>query len=412
MRIIILTQYYPPETGAPQNRLSDLAQRLHRSGVEVTVHTAMPNYPQMKKHRGYRWRFYKKERVEGITVHRSWIYCGTSKRIIPRLFNYFSFVITSVITGIFVLRRSDFLLVESPPLFLGYSAYILSRCKRAKMIFNVSDLWPESAEKLGLVTSRRMLRMAYGLERFCYRKSAFVTGQTQGICRSISERFPGKTVQWLPNGVDMDSFVPCKTDLLWRSKNGFGCDDFLILYAGIIGHAQGLEVIIRAAEILKEYPSIHFIILGSGPEKDGLINMVEEKGISNVTFPEGVARKEMPEIIASVNASVVPLKKLELFTGAIPSKIFEALAMEKPILLGVEGEAYDLFVKEAQAALFFEPENAEDLARQTLALFNKHDEAMAMGKRGREFAIRRFNRKTIAESLKELMVKQLYTNYL
>lgn len=403
MRIIILTQYYPPETGAPQNRLSDLALRLHQSGVEVTVHTAMPNYPLMQKHKGYRWRFYKKEKTDGITIHRSWIYCGTSKRIIPRLFNYFSFVITSVITGIFVLRRSDFLLVESPPLFLGYSAYILSRCKRAKLIFNVSDLWPESAEKLGLVTNRRMLRMAYRLERFCYLKSVLITGQTQGICKSISQRFPGKRVHWLPNGVDMDTFIPGKPDPQWRINNGFSSEDFLVLYAGIIGHAQGLEVILQAAEILKAQKHIHYLILGSGPEKDRLIQVAAEKGITNVTFLNGVPKKEMPGILASVNAAVVPLKKLELFTGAIPSKIFEALAMEKPILLGVEGEAYDLFVKDAKAALFFEPENAEDLAQQTLHLSQNPPEAAAMGKRGREFAISRFNRSHIAASLKKIM---------
>lgn len=399
MKIIILTQYYPPETGAPQNRLSDLAKRLHQLGVKVTIHTAMPNYPQMKKYPGYRWRFYRKEKTDGITIHRSWIYCSASKRILPRLFNYFSFVISSVLTGIFVLRRSDFMLVESPPLFLGYSAFILSRCKRAKLIFNVSDLWPESAEKLGLVTSRRMLRMAYGLERFCYRKSLLVTGQTQGICASISGRFPKTQVHWLPNGVDMHSFIPAAVDIEWREKNGFKASEILLLYAGIIGHAQGLDVILEAAEKLKEHSTIKFIILGSGPEKDRLKALAQKRQISGVVFMDGVARSEMPVVLASVNAAVIPLKKLELFTGAIPSKIFEALAMEKPILLGVEGEAKELFIRQAKAGLFFEPENSDDLARNVLHLIKQPEEAAAMGRRGREFALTRFNRKDIAEGL-------------
>jgi len=402
MRIIILTQYYPPETGAPQNRLSDLALRLQKSGVDVVVYTAMPNYPQMKKHNGYRWRFYKKEIIDGITIHRSWIYCGTSKSIIPRLLNYFSFVFTSVIAGIFVLRRSDFLLVESPPLFLGISAYMLSRFKGAKMIFNVSDLWPESAEKLGLVKNKSLLGMSYRLERFCYRKSVLITGQTQGICSNILKRFPQKKVHWLPNGVDMNAFATV-ADRGWRKANGLKDDDFIVLYAGIIGHAQGLEVIIQAGKILKEQEHIRFIILGSGPEKNKLMNLATEIKADNVIFLNGVGRNEMPEILSSVDASVVPLRKLELFTGAIPSKIFEALAMEKPILLGVEGEAYDLFIKEAAAGLFFEPENAMDLADKVMQISNNKTEAKEMGKRGRGFAMTRFNRENIAASLKVIL---------
>ena len=176
MKVVILTQYFPPEVGAPQNRLYELAIRLQKMGSEVVVLTAMPNYPQMRVHEGYRGKFYKQERMNDMTIHRSWIYVTESKGIIKRLFNYFSFVISSFWVGLFMLRKSDYIICESPPLFLGITAYFLKIFKRTKLVFNVSDLWPESAEKLGLVTNKTMLSMATKLEEFLYRNSDLISG--------------------------------------------------------------------------------------------------------------------------------------------------------------------------------------------------------------------------------------------
>ena len=208
MKLLILTQYYPPETGAAQNRLHELAVRLKKLGVEVKVLTAMPNYPRMKVFDGYRGKCRDKEEIDGIQVHRSWIYVKTSKSIFHRLVNYFSFVITSFFAGWFRTGKADFILCESPPLFLGMSAYLLSRLKRAGMIFNVSDLWPESAEKLGLIRSKFLLGMSKRLEECLYRKSVLVCGQTQGIVKNIADRFPDKRTYWLPNGADLAYYDP------------------------------------------------------------------------------------------------------------------------------------------------------------------------------------------------------------
>jgi glycosyltransferase involved in cell wall biosynthesis len=163
MRLLILTQYYPPEIGAPQNRLHELAVRLANQGVSVEVLTALPNYPKMQVFEAYRNRKNRKEIIEGISIHRSWIYVSKSKGIISRLLNYFSFVWSSYWIGR-KLDKVDYLLVESPPLFLGYSAMLLAKKLDAKLIFNVSDLWPESAEKLGIVTNKWLLKLAYRLE--------------------------------------------------------------------------------------------------------------------------------------------------------------------------------------------------------------------------------------------------------
>ncbi len=401
MKLIILTQYFPPETGAPQNRLFELALRLQKHGVEVRVLTAMPNYPQMRVYDGYRRKIFKTENVDGIKTYRSWIYSSSSKKIIPRLLNYFSFVISSLISGLFVLRRSDYLLVESPPLFLGISAYLLSRMKRTKLIFNVSDLWPESAEKLGIITSRSLLSPAYRLEAFCYRKASLITGQTQGICSSIRARFPEKDVYWLPNGVDADIYNPEIVDKSLREALGFRADDFVLLYAGILGYAQGLQLIIDAAEKLAEYEQIKFVLLGQGPEKDSLLESVRTKGLKNVFFPESVQRTKMPAVVSQADATIIPLKKLELFTGAIPSKIFESLSMQKPIILGVDGEARRLFIEEANAGLFFEPENLEELCRAVLFMYDNPGKRIGMGKNGRKYVKENFNRNDIALKLLE-----------
>lgn len=403
MKILILTQYFPPEVGAPQNRLYELAVRLKRKGADISILTAMPNYPQMEVHTAYRGKFRAYEETEGLKVYRSWIFASKNKSILPRLLNYFSFVWSSFWSGWFRLGKFDFIFCESPPLFLGISAWVLCKLKGARLIFNVSDLWPESAEKLGIVTSRPILRLSYGLEKFLYRKSAIITGQTQGIVRDISGRFPRMRTYWLPNGADLEYFKPEETSTTWRSKNNFSESDFILLYAGILGHAQGLEIIIHAADILKDRPEIKFILLGSGPEKIKLKRMSDEKKLTNIFYFDTVAKSNMREILKACSATVIPLKKLDLFKGAIPSKIFESLAMKKPILLGVEGEAKDLFINEGKCGLFFEPENAAELAAQALRLHADKDLAVFLGERGRKYVELKFNRDTIAENFWNLI---------
>jgi len=397
MKLLILTQYFPPEVGAPQNRLFELAVRLQQKGVEITVLTAMPNYPQMEIHSEYKGKCYTHEVINDLNIHRSWIYVSKSKGIFKRLLNYFSFVFTALFVGLFKIKKHDILLVESPPLFLGITAYLLAKAKRAKLVFNVSDLWPESAEKLGLVNNKLFLKLATYLEEFCYRKAALITGQTQGICNNISTRFPKKDVYWLKNGVDINFYNTNKErDSNWRTENGFGNDDFLLIYAGILGHAQGLEVIIKAAEILSEKKDIKFIFLGSGPEKEKLKQLANALQLSNISFFEVVPKAQMQDILVSTDASIIPLRKLDLFKGAIPSKIFETLALKKPILLGVDGEAKDLFIEQGKCGLFFEPENPIDLAEKIINLYHHRDNITIFGNNGHAFVSKVFNRDIIA----------------
>lgn len=406
MKLLIHTQYFPPEVGAPQNRLFELALRLQKLGVEVSVLTAMPNYPQMEIQAEYRGKKYVYEEMEGLKVHRSSIFVSKSKSIVRRLMNYFSFVWSSYWVGKSKLEdHFDFVLCESPPLFLGISSFRLAKNKKAKFIFNVSDLWPESAEKLGLVSNPIFLKMATILEEYLYKKATLISGQTMGIVNNIQKRFPNKKLYWLPNGVDLNYYKPENIQSNWREENGFSKEDKLFLYAGIIGHAQGLEVILKAAELLKNEKNAKFILLGSGPCKADLQLMAKQLKLSNVTFLDAVTKKEMPFVLKAIDIAIVPLKKLDLFKGAIPSKIFENLAMKVPILLGVEGEAKELFIDEAKAGMFFEPENALDLSQKVLEILNKEDRIIELGENGAKYVAQKFNRDTLAQSFYNQLIR-------
>jgi glycosyltransferase involved in cell wall biosynthesis len=405
LKLLILTQYFPPEVGAPQNRLFELAVRLQKLGVDITVLTAMPNYPQMQIYPAYRNKRYVFEEMQGLKVHRSAIYVSKSKSIVSRLRNYFSFVLSSARTSKKLEDSYDVLLCESPPLFLGYSALFLSRRKKAGLIFNVSDLWPESAEKLGVVTKPTLLKLAYNLEEKLYRRSVLVTGQTQGICDNIRQRFPSVKTYWLPNGVDLDFYDPTKHDGGdWRVANGFKEDDFILLYAGIIGIAQGLEILLRSALNFKS-EKVRFVLMGSGPVKHDLLGMKKNLHLQNVYFLDAVPKERMPAILKSVNAAIIPLRRLDLFLGAIPSKIFESLAMKLPVLLGVDGEAKKLFIDEGKCGLFFEPENVDALTDALRKLTQDPQLAQELGENGRKFVSQKFNREFLAADFYQQLLK-------
>lgn len=406
MKILILTQYYPPETGAPQNRLSSLANNLMEQGCEVSVLTAMPNYPAMLIQENYRGRLFVREQWNGINIYRSSIFVSKSKSIVMRLLNYFSFVFSSIFTGIFRVPKHDIIICESPPLFLGISAVLLKWIKGSKLVFNVSDLWPESAEKLGLVKNRLILNLAEKLELWIYKKSDIITGQTKGIIKNITSRISHKTTFWLPNGIDFNYFKPQLESESWRTNQGIELSDTIVMYAGIIGYAQGIEVMIKAASQLQTY-KVKFIIIGDGPEKDKLIALSKSLNLRNIIFLPNQPRQLMPEIVSSCDMFVVPLLKLDLFKGAIPSKLFEPLALRKPILLGVDGEAKELFIDEGKAGVYFEPENHDALKEAILKLLLDEKLRDDLGNNGYNYIALNFDRKQIATTFYNDVIRKL-----
>lgn len=399
MRLILLTQYFPPEVGAPQNRLFAMARALRDKGAEVTVLTAMPNYPDMRIHADYRGKWSTCETMDGLDVRRVWLFVSKGRGLMARLLNYFSFVVTALLYGLFNLRKADVLMVESPPLFLGITAMCLARAKGAKLVFNVSDLWPESAVQLGLVRNRLAIGLSERLEMRCYRKAALITGQTMGIVDNIRSRCPHKHVLWIPNGVDFDLIeeVGALGDV--RTRHGIPGEGFVLAYTGIIGHAQGLEVVLRAAERLRDRPEVLFLLVGDGPERASLMAMVQQKALRNVRFIDPMPRRDVLALVAACDGVVVPLRRNKLFEGAIPSKIFEALALGRPLLLGVDGEAKRLFIDEGRAGLAFKPEDDAALEHAVRLYVDDAVLRATHGTNGARYVREKFDRRRITDRL-------------
>jgi glycosyltransferase involved in cell wall biosynthesis len=404
MRIILLTQYFPPEVGAPQNRLFAMAKGLQDKGAKLTVLTAMPNYPDMRIQADYRGRWSMREEMDGLDVRRVWLFVSKGRGLLARLLNYFSFVSTALLYGLFKLRKADVLLVESPPLFLGITAMWLAKAKGAKLVFNVSDLWPESAVQLGLVKNRMAIGLSERLEMRCYRRAALITGQTMGIVDNIRARCPNKIVLWIPNGVDLELMESIGALGDVRARHGIPSDAFVLAYTGIIGHAQGLEVVLHAAERLHDRPEVLFLLVGDGPERAGLIAMALQKGLSNVRFIDPMPRRDVLALVAACDGVVVPLRRNKLFQGAIPSKIFEALALGKPLLLGVEGEAKRLFIDDGRAGLAFTPEDPAALEQAVRRYLDDAALRAEHGANGARYVRDRFDRRRITERLWEGML--------
>ncbi|EJO5349220.1 glycosyltransferase family 4 protein [Clostridium botulinum] len=406
MKILFLTQYCPPEVGAPQNRIFEFAKQLKKFGHEVTILTAMPNYPKGEIFDGYKGKKIVKEELDGIKIVRTSIYATKDKGFVKRLRNYLSFTFSSVFTGSKYIDNQDVIITESPPLFLGWSGYVLSKRKKAKFIFNVSDLWPESAVKLEVLHNKFLIKASTWLEEFCYKKAAAVTGQTKGIVDNIVSRgFDKNKVHLITNGVDTEFFKKENRDEKLREEWGLN-GKFAVCYAGIHGLAQGLEVIINAAELLKEEQDIQFVFIGDGPEKSKLQAMVKEKKLNNVSFQPVQLKPNMPRIIASMDATVVPLKKLDLFKGALPSKMFEALASQLPIVLAVEGEAERL-INEANAGITVEPENPKEVAQAVLKLYKNKELKDKLGQNGRSYVIEHYSRESITRKLESILLDLL-----
>ncbi|MHB8125730.1 MAG: glycosyltransferase family 4 protein [Desulfitobacteriaceae bacterium] len=383
MRILMLTQYFPPESGAAQVRLKEVAKGLQRNGHEVTVVTAFPNHPSGVIPAQYHGRWQMKDKVEGIPVWRTWIYPVQRGRFWKRLLNYFSFVFSSF-WGLSKAGKQDILFFESPPLFLGITALSYGWITRTRIIMNISDLWPESAVALGLVNNRWMIRMAEWLEKLLYHQAWKISSQTEGIRASLVQRgVPEGKVTFLPNGVNLELFTRRERDLEMAHKLGIKEEDFVLIYAGTMGYAQGLEIVIRTAEILKEKTDVRFLFVGDGTEKPMLEALVQDKGLANVSFVDFQPVQEMPRYFSLASASIVPLKKNKLFEGARPSKMFPSFGSEVPVIYSGEGEAAEL-VLASGGGVVVEPENSADLARAIIDL-KENPDRLEMGRKGREF---------------------------
>ena len=397
MNIVILTQYFDPETGAPQNRLLELVNGFKKRGWNVSVITAMPNYPTGKVFREYRGKFTAKETKDGINILRYWIYASNSSESIPRILSMMSFSFTSLFGFSFVKKfRPDFFFVESPPLTLAFSAYILSKFAGSKLIMNVSDIWPLSAKELGKIKDGFLYRKLESLEKFLYRNSFLCTGQSEEITGHIKNS-GGKRVYLFRNGADVSRFENKKTGYM----NG---DNIKIVYAGLLGVAQGILDI--AKNINFKELNTEFHIYGEGTEKESLEKYLDENPGRNIYLHKSVSRDEIPELISQFYCTIIPL--IKNIYGAVPSKIYEAMAAGVPILFSGSGEGAEI-IKSNETGLVSSPKDYEMLKKNILELSGSIGLRNKISENCRKTAVEKFDREKLIKDFSNEL-ESLYKN--
>jgi colanic acid biosynthesis glycosyl transferase WcaI len=396
-RFLILTQHYPPEVGAAQTRLHAFAKQLQAHGHEVRVVTAMPNYPRGEVFPEYRGKRIVREQFDGLHVTRTWIRPATGRNVVKRLLSYWSFAISSL-PACMREPKPDFIFVESPPLFLGCTAYVCSRLRRVRFILNVADVWPGSARELGIVRSKLLLWFGERLERFLYRTAYRITVQTDGVRSYIGGIAGAGKVMVLYNGVDTSEFRPrANASVPWVEPN-----EIPFLFAGTLGYAHCWDVILEAAELLRSRRDIVFLLVGDGPEKARLVEQARNQKLENIRFVERRPASEMPVLFAACRATVIPLRTGELLKTTRPSKIFPALACESPVIFSGEGETARLLL-ENRCGIVVPPENGREFAEAVVRLADHPEEARELGRRGRVLVEREYGWDTLVGAwLREL----------
>jgi colanic acid biosynthesis glycosyl transferase WcaI len=382
MRVTLLTHYYPPEVGAPQARLSALARGLSRRGVEVTVHTGFPHYPDGVIQPPYRNRPWLTEDEDGVRVVRSAIFPAPNRGFGRRIANHVSFALSSLATSA-ASGGADAVIVETPPLLLAGSSIPYARSKKAALVVNVSDMWPDSAVALGTLRRPRLVSAARTLEHACYRSAAAIVCPTRGIESALSqlEESSGK-VHRIPPSVDPELFPASPP-----RENGA----FKVLYAGTVGMSQGVGTLMDAAELLDADAEIEIVIAGDGAEGPELRRRLANGRLHNVTMLGRVPHERIPELYAEADAAVVLLRNKPLFEGALPTKMFEAMSAGRPLVLSAAGEAATL-VQDADCGLVVPPERPGELATALRDLAGDRARAGRLGAAGRQAIVEGYSR--------------------
>jgi glycosyltransferase involved in cell wall biosynthesis len=404
MRVLYLSQYFPPEVGATQTRAYEMASGLLRAGHQVTVLTEVPNHPEGIIRPEYRGRFWMRDALDGIGVIRVWVKTSPVKTMRTRMAFYLSFMFNATLAGLALARgRYDVIYATSPPLFVGGAALALSYLRRIPLVFEVRDLWPESAVALGELHNPRFIRWATRLEQACYRRARRVVVVTQGIHDRLLERdIPPVRLALIPNGANTDLFRPQpEAGQAVRRELGLP-DQFLVIYAGVHGIAQGLETVLEAAQLLADRPDIHFLMIGDGPCKADLLKRKEALALPNLIMLDAQPRERIPAYLSAADVALAPLRKLELFKGALPSKIFDAWACECATIVGMEGEARRI-LEQAQAGVYVEPESPLALAAAVEALAADRARCREYGVNGRRFVEQHYSRQAQARQLEQLL---------
>jgi UDP-N-acetylglucosamine 2-epimerase (non-hydrolysing) len=403
-RILFLTHYFPPEGNAPANRVYEMARQWVEDGHYVTVITGAPNVPDGVVYPGYKNRIYQRENIDNINVIRVLTYIAPNKGMIRRILNYISFMLTAWSAGICV-RKPDIVIATSPQFFCGWAGILVSKCRRRPFILEIRDIWPESIVAVGAMTNQRIIHFLEWLERWMYRLADHIVTVGEGYKEQLlAKGVDARKLTVIPNGINADEYIPRESTRDLRRRFGLN-GEFICAYLGTIGMAAKLEVVLGAARQLKDncIPSIKFMLIGDGAERERLQQQAAEEGLESVIFTGRQEKRLIPEFLAAVDACLVHLKKTDLFKSVLPSKIFEAAAMQKPIIMGVQGYAADL-IRRSGAGICIEPENHGELCDAVLSLASNPDLARQYGQQGRSYILSHFDRKILSRQYEKLIV--------
>ena len=379
MKILFFSHYFPPEVNAPATRVFQMGRRWVRAGHEVQVITCAPNVPAGKIYDGYRNRPIQHETVEGIRVTRIWTFLAPNKGSVRRSLNYISYLFSAGLAGLFT-RNPDLIIATTPQFFCGWTGALVARLRRVPFVLEVRDLWPESIVAVNAMKPGLAIRFLGWLEQKLYAAAGLIVTVGDGYRSRLIERgVPSSKIAVITNGVDRETLKPGARDESLREKFGLA-GKFVCAYVGTIGMACGLDVVLRAATLLKQQGrnDITFLLVGDGAVLEALKKTAADQKLGNVVFAGLQPKPLIPALLATSDACLVHLRKQDLFQSVLPSKLFEAAAMARPVILGVQGSAASLLT-DMNGGICIEPENEEELCSAVTRLSDDPSLARRMG---------------------------------
>jgi glycosyltransferase involved in cell wall biosynthesis len=403
MKILLIHQYYLEKTDGGGSRWNEMTKVWTEAGHEITVLAGMSHYASGKKNARYKGKYFydEKEFEKNIRVIRSHVSESYNVNFLGRLWGYFSFVFSSIWAGLFYAKEKyDIIVVTSPPLFVGITAYFLSKVKRIPFVFEIRDLWPESAIDTGVVTNGFIIKLAYSFESFIYRKATLINVLTPAFRTALIEKkgVSKDKIIFIPNAADfslVQDILPSFNLVEFRNLHNIGLDRFVITYVGAHGVANHLIHAVETAELLKD-TNVLFLMIGEGMQKKMLKEQALEKGLTNIRFLDAVPKKEVFKYILASDMGASILKKVDTFKTVYSNKTFDYMSCRKPLFMAIDGVSKDL-LEEANAGVFVEPENALDFATKIRFYLNNPNLIKEQGESGYQFAITNFDRTKLAE---------------
>ena len=402
MHILFLTDNFPPEVNAPASRTFEHCREWVKEGHQVTIITCAPNFPSGKVFAGYKNKLWQAEEIEGIRVIRVWSYITANAGFIKRILDYISFMPPAVLASFFV-RKVDLVIGTSPQFFTVCAAYVVSLFKRIPFVFELRDIWPESIKAVGAMNDSIIIRILEKIELFLYRKADLIVSVTHAFKKTLVERgIDGQKIHIITNGVDISRFCKAEKDSTLVDQLGLQ-NKFVAGYVGTHGMAHHLETILQAAVIAQEKnKDIKFLMLGNGARKQELVDLAKNMKLDNIIFIDSVAKEDVARYWSLLDISIIHLKKIELFTSVIPSKLFECMAMGIPVLHGVQGESAKI-VADNKVGYIFEPENEKQLYELLVELKQNKTVYQGFHEAGLKAAIK-YDRSVLAENFLQLLI--------